>query len=116
MDETMQERLRDAGWRVKQAADGSLLLYPPDSSIAGVTPCPGIPAGTEIPLPVDTAEKARRIAEKWLESVPLDDATVGKIRNVVRVYMVSIVSPAPPYRLRNQIAIRKRDGTVVVVD
>ena len=116
MDESMQERLRAAGWTVQQAADGSLLLFPPGTPADSLVPCPGAKTGASITLPVDSSQEARAVAEKWLKKQPLGDATVERIRDVVRVYVVSIVSSAPPHRLRHQIAIRKRDGSVILVD
>ena len=116
MDESMQERLRAAGWTVQQAADGSLLLFPPGTPADSLVPCPGAKTGASITLPVDSSQEARAVAEKWLKKQPLGDATVGRIRDVVRIYVVSIVSSTPPHRLRHQIAIRKRDGSVILVD
>ena len=56
------------------------------------------------------------IAEAWLADSGADGATVGRIRQIFRVYVVSIVDTAPPHRLRHQIAVRRDDGKVLLLD
>jgi hypothetical protein len=70
----------------------------------------------EIVLPVDEWSEARRIAQAWLDVQGTEASAVGKIRKVLRVYLVSIVEAKAPYGLRHQIAIRTRDGKVVPLD
>jgi hypothetical protein len=67
-------------------------------------------------LPVDRWGQAKEIAESWLSSVGSQALTVGRVRRILRIYVVSIVDSNPPHRLRNQIAIDAADGRVVVLN
>lgn len=116
MSEELQERLRDAGWTVQQGAGGELLLYPPGKDGPAVPACPGVGTTARVSLPVDSWEEATAIAQSWLETQPLENAAVGRIRKILRVHLVSIVNATRPHRLRHQIAIRNRDGAVIVLD
>ena len=105
-------------WLLETAADGSLVLRPrPPRRVAAVTSC----EGTAVPLsgvelPVDTEAEARALALLWLERAGLSSAAVGRIRRPVKIYLVSIVTAEPPYRLLHQIAIRPSDGRVLLLD
>jgi len=116
----MKQKLREAGWTVSTSADGSMLLYPPGESTPDEATQPaavaGIPTQVEITLPVDSWQEAHDIAQHWLDSQPEYGASVGKIRKVLRVYLVSIVSETAPYNLLQQIAIRTSDGSVIVLN
>lgn len=127
VDKSLDELLEERGWRVERSSDGSLILYPqaeesaPEQPAAAVIePAEGfVPATAEvakIDMPVDKWREARRIAEAWLEVFGNDELDVGKIRKVLRVYLVSIVEAAPPHNLRHQIAINTSDGRVVVLN
>ena len=119
----LREALIATGWRLEEAADGSLLLYsrqgdagtgsassPPD------TPLPLDPvAGGQVELPVDTWAEARAIADHWLTRQKRRDLSLGKIRKVNWVYLVSVVENLPPYRLNNQLAVRTHDGKLVAL-
>lgn len=113
----MKQQLRQAGWTVSTTADGSMLLYPPGKTLSDK---PAAVAGTqtlaEITLPVDSWQEAHDISQQWLESQPDFGATVGKIRQVFKVYLVSIVAEEAPHRLIQQIAIRTSDGSVIVLN
>lgn len=113
----MQKQLRAAGWRVTKGSDGSILLYPPgDSYTNKARPCPGTSNSIEITLPVDSWHEAYRIARSWLKNQPPFHAVVGKIRKILDVHVVSIVSDQAPYTLIQQIAIRNSDGAVIVLN
>ena len=115
-DKSMQQKLRDTGWNVSQARDGSLLLYPPESKGAKPLPCPGNLTSVHVPLPVDNWHEAYDIAWTWLSVQQPFSAAVGKIRKIFDVHLVSIVSSSPPHQLIQQIAIRNSDGAVIVLN
>lgn len=116
MTEQSLKRLRDAGWTVHQGVEGELLLYPPDKKQSEIAVCPGVKTTAQVSLPVDHWKEAASIARSWLETQPFENLTVGRIRKVLRVHLVSIVNDTKPHRLRHQIAIRNRDGAVIVLD
>ena len=120
LSQAMQQQLRDAGWRITDTSDGSILLFPPRNSVAEKPrPCPGSPLKIDITLPVDNWHEAYRIARSWLKdqtTQPPFHAVVGKIRKILDVHVVSIVSDQAPYPLIQQIAIRKSDGAVIVLN
>lgn len=115
--------LAERGWRTERNENGSLLLFPlardkgPTTAVA--------PAGGTIPvaardgtvsLPVDSWEEARTVALSWLEPVGDPTLRLGRIRQVFRVYLISIVDAAPPHRLRHQISVSAEDGRVIVLN
>lgn len=115
--QTMQQKLRDAGWQVNEASDGSILLYPPGETASNkVRPCPGVASGVNIDLPVDTWQEAFDISRGWLQNQSNLNASVGKIRKIIDVYIVSIVADTAPYTLIHQLAIRSGDGAVIVLN
>lgn len=112
--------LTAAGWRLGEAGDGSLLLYPRRGAGEQGGGAVSGPAGIddpvvtgEVDLPIDSWKKAHTLAKFWLEQQNNGSLALGKIRKVNWVYLVSIVEASPPYRLKNQIAIRNLDGRVV---
>lgn len=113
----MQRKLREAGWRVSENSDGSILLYPPEQprGVATLKPCPGVTPSIEIDLPVNSWGEVNTLAEAWLKQQSLTDVTVGRVRNILKIYLVSIVSHSKPHKLLHQIAIRKSDGHIIVL-
>lgn len=113
----MQGRLRDSGWRVTHATDGSILLYPPGKPKSDkARPCPGSAPAVEVTLPVDNWQEAYDIARGWLDNQSISHASVGKIRKILNIYLISIVSSEAPYSLIQQVAIRNSEGTVMVLN
>ncbi len=112
--QSMQQKLRDAGWGVANSSDGSILLYPPDR----IKPqaCPGIAPTVDVMLPVDTWKEAHDIAQGWLNEQSPFNAAVGKIRKILGIYLVSIVSDTTPFSLIQQVAIRSSDGALIVLN
>lgn len=123
--------LRAKGWRVIEAPDGTVSLYPPASAEAVASPassagkgpvgaseapCAGVRVDSGVSLPVDTWAKVHRLALAWIARRGDHGLAVGRIRHVLRVYLVSIVEKRPPHRLRHQIVVRRRDGRVILVD
>ena len=80
------------------------------------SPVVGTPPQLEIALPVNSWQEAYDISSAWLASQSEFDATVGRIRKILRVYVVSIVTAEEPYTLLQQIAIRTSDGAVIVLN
>ncbi len=123
-DKSLDELLEERGWRVERSSDGSLNLYPQAEESApaqpAIKPAEGFRPSTtevaEIDMPVDQWSEARRIAEAWLKVFGNDELHLGKIRKVLRVYLVSIIEARPPHSLRHQIAIDTSDGRVVVLN
>jgi hypothetical protein len=67
-------------------------------------------------LPIDQWTEANEIAKEWVVSIGEKGLTVGMIRKILRVYLVSIVQDVKPYALQHQIAIRQSDGHVIVLN
>lgn len=113
----MQQKLQEAGWRVTKSPDGSMLLYPPNRpDSVKPEPCPGAVTTASITLPVNSWQEAHDITQEWLNEQPPFNATIGKIRQILNVYVVSIVAGTAPYGLIQQIAIRSSDGAVIVLN
>ena len=123
--------LKDKGWRVETAKDGSLTIYPPvqppemqttqrtaTASQRGY--CQGAKLTTvgqhEVTLPINTHDEAARLATDWIANFGQADHLVGRIRRINRVYSVSIVEDQAPHHLRNQLIIRAEDGGVIAID
>jgi hypothetical protein len=118
--------LSDRGWRAERAADGSLLLLPLGAAIEepagksaaserymGLVP-PAIQDGS-VQLPVEGWKAARTVARSWLETTGDETLGLGKIRRVLKVYLVTIVDTNRSAVLRHQIAIGVDDGRVTVL-
>jgi hypothetical protein len=113
-------------WRIVKSQDGSTLFYPLTTTHADVSPAVDLPGSRccesgravsqRVSLPVDEWAEAKEQAENWLISSGLQGMQVGRIRKVLRVYLVSLVSESPPHVLTHQLAIRASDGCVFVVD
>ncbi len=142
-DKALDTLLQERGWRVERDPQGALLLYPrgrspgapatPDASVPPAAPAaatgsaspslalaPGVVTApvrdAEVQLPVDRWAEARAIADAWLAEQGVSGWRVGKIRQVHRVYMVSIVDGARPPNVVHQIAIVAGNGLVVVLN
>lgn len=59
---------------------------------------------------IDTAEKARLVAQTWLEVVGAKGFAIGTIHEVKQIYVVAIVPEDSPQKIRDQLIIRKADG------
>lgn len=69
----------------------------------------------EIQLPIDTWKKVHDLSQQWLNESGYKELNVGKIREVYRIYIVSIVDAASPYSLQFQLVIRISDGHIFPV-
>jgi len=112
----IKKALNNAGWRAEQRNDGSLILYPRSDSSPPPVAEQRDPVSTgKVKLPVDSWKEARLIARHWVSEQTDRGLSLGKIRKVNWIYLVSIVEKSPPYRLKNQLAIRSKDGSVVSI-
>ncbi|MCW8932570.1 MAG: hypothetical protein OQL19_20345 [Gammaproteobacteria bacterium] len=112
-----QQKLRDNGWNVIENSDGSIFIYPPKNAASKkLYSCPGIQPTVSVPLPVDSWQEAHDIAQGWLHKESIPNSALGKIRKIFNVYIVSIVSDKAPYSLMHQIAIKKNNGAVIVLN
>ncbi len=117
--QTMQEKLRETGWQVTENSDGSILFYHPKqqrSEKDTIRPARGHAPPADFNLPVTSWAQARTLTLKWLKLKSPGNFTVGKIREIYDVYLVSILTNSRSDRLKHQIAIRKSDGHIIVLN
>ncbi len=121
----LKQALERKGWRVDWDEEGNMVLRPPSSSSAGnrseesvmlPASCAAVTFQAEIDLPVDTLAEVKALADAWLDEADLAGAVTGRVRKVLRVYLVSIVARRAPHRLMHQLAVRARDGGVMLLD
>ena len=125
--EDVRALLATRGWKLETDAPGNWLLTPqgepgpqsttpaavkdPRAEASGSPPGPA-PSGTAS-QPVHKQADAVAHAREWLERTGKTGLTVGAVRRIHQVFLVSIVGESPPHRLQNQLAIRVEDGRVV---
>ncbi len=118
----MQQKLQASGWEVNKNSDGSILLYPPEEATQNnaaskmIVSCPGIKTSSNISLPVDSWQEAHDIAQSWLDHESIADSSVGKIRKIFNVYIISIVADKTPFNLKHQIAIKNTNGAIIILN
>ena len=113
----MQQKLKDSGWEIHNNSDGSIFLFPPQKNIEHKLPvCMGTKPGVAVSLPVNSWQDAYNIARHWLQQQSVKQAMVGKIRKIFNIYLISIVSDKAPFALKHQIAVRRTDGHVLLLD
>jgi len=120
----LADALRERNWQVEELADGSLIIQPPtgeqtpESAVfdpgCGPWTAPAVTDG-DIKLPVNTWAEAHLITRQWLDQQAPKGLLVGKIRKVLKVYLVSIVADQRPFELVHQLVIRSRDGRLLFV-
>ncbi|MBL3528863.1 MAG: hypothetical protein JMN27_14960 [gamma proteobacterium endosymbiont of Lamellibrachia anaximandri] len=113
-------------WRIEKGEDGAMLFHPlpkppgtevTTSNQTAVERCEGYQFDTaRVSLPVDQWPEANELAQKWLERSGLHGLLVGKIRKILRIYLVSLVDDTSPYALKHQLAIRASDGHVMLLE
>lgn len=128
--DTLRGLLESRGWRVERTPDGSTLLIPvrataeaqnqalpaqPDLTTADdcAEERQASSLTTGVKLPVDTRKEAWQIGVNWLWASEYRNLTVGKIRSINWIYLVTIVDVSPPYRTRNELIINKRTGQLL---
>ncbi len=125
----LADALRDKGWQVQTLEDGALIVRTPaalqdpeagartlDADISGCVfwVAPAVTAGV-IDLPVNEWVEAHKIVQQWIEQHSDGGLLVGKIRQVLNTYLVSVVTDRAPFNLTHQVAIRNSDGRLVVI-
>ena len=119
--DALQAAAAERGWGHRREEDGSLVLVPPgrSSESADAPSCQigmvRVSGAEEVPLPVDTADKAGRLAEFWLQESGVDSLAIGRIRQVNRLFLVSMVEDEQPFFLHTQLVIRADDGCLFAV-
>lgn len=114
--DAVEKAVEQAGWRAERKEDGSLILYPRSAASTTVRAAEQDPVSAgRVTLPIDSWKEARLVGLHWLRLQQDDTLTLGRIRKVNWIYLISIVDKSPPYRLRNQLAIRSQDGRVVPI-
>lgn len=113
----MQQQLQEKGWDVNIDSGGSMILYPPQKASSIIPkPCSGTQITDTVKLPVNTWQEAHDIAQLWLSNNAISNASPGKIRKIINVYIISIVASKTPHKLLHQIAIRNHDGAVIMLN
>lgn len=129
----LEKMLQMRGWNTSRDEAGNLLLYPitqnqqpknipekqPEMSSATLEGCLSdeflLEAGDKVSLPVDQWVEARAIAQAWLDRPTGAAAQIGKIRQVNRLYLISIVKDKAPHNLLRQLVIDSVDGRLIAV-
>jgi hypothetical protein len=109
-------------WHVERDRDGVLFLYPVNRKETALNQrlqgaqCAGLVMADEhLELPVDKWHEARQLATNWLKHFDQSSLSVGRIRKVLHIYLISLVEQEPPYRLQHQLAVRATDGHVMLL-
>jgi hypothetical protein len=89
-----------------------LVIRRSDGQMVSVKSLPDLPDSEDIELPVDSTGQAQRLAEQWIESQQTD-LRVAEIQEIVKIYLVDIVSDQTPEELNNQLLIRQRNGRII---
>ncbi|MEA3303611.1 MAG: hypothetical protein U9Q75_10100, partial [Pseudomonadota bacterium] len=116
--QTMQEKLTESGWQVMENSDGSIIFYPPKqqhSDETTIQPAHGYAPPADFSLPVTSWSQTLSLTQNWLKQQS-GEYSVGKIREIYEIYLVSIITSSKPHRLKHQIAIRKSDGHIIVLE
>ncbi len=122
LDDLLQQR----GWKTQRDEDGSLLLFPaietptsPGFSATTLEHCQfgtlTLKAETSITLPINHWNEAHELATAWLQQQAGSDLQVGKIRQVNRIYVVSMVEKSSPHTLIKQLVINSTDGRIIAL-
>lgn len=117
--QTMQDKLKESGWQVTENSDGTVLFYPPEHQHdkgETIQPASGHAPPSDFDLPITSWSQARTLALKWLKTQSPGNLTVGKIREIYDVYLVSILTNSRSGRLKHQITVRKSDGHIIVLN
>ncbi|MGF1545880.1 MAG: hypothetical protein ACFCUG_00970 [Thiotrichales bacterium] len=120
--DTLQAVAAERGWGHRRESDGSLVLIPPGQAVSDPADV-GCQSGMRrvggdaaLSGPIDTWHKARHVAELWIAAGGDPSVSkVGKIRQVNDLYLVSLLDPKSPYRLRAQLVIRVKDGCTMEI-
>ena len=65
--------------------------------------------------PIHTASQATEVARDWLAQSALNNVQPGRVRKILNLFLISIVSDTAPYRLHHQVIVRAQDGLLVAI-
>ncbi len=127
----LEQTLGKKGWQVERNADGDLLLYPAAADeqrppgqhltvhVTAFKQCVDDTSETihlaNISLPIGSESDAKAIANAWLTVFGKGGDSIGKIRRVNMLYIVSVVSSKQPHTLLRQLVIDQRTGNVISI-
>ncbi len=126
-DQALKQALEAKGWKVEWDAEHNMILHPSaakkgNASKSGQAALPAackavVYRAERLKPPVDNRHEAKAAADAWLADAGLSARAIsGRVRKVLRVYLVSIVARHAPHRLMHQLAVRARDGGVILLD
>ena len=111
----------ERGWGTRSEPDGSLLLYPPQTRTSAEDPEACQIGMTRIadteghPLPAQTEDQVHRLAQAWLREQGSESLAVGRIRQINRLHVASIVSAEPPHFLHAQLVVHAGSGCLMAI-
>ncbi len=127
----LEKTLGKKGWQVERNTDGDLLLYPAAADeqrptgqhltvhVTAFKQCVDDTSETihpaNISLPISSESDAKAIANAWLTVFGKGGDSIGKIRRVNMLYIVSVVSSEQPHTLLRQLVIDQRTGNVISI-
>jgi len=121
----LEARVKAAGWVTRTEADGSVILTQPVAEPLAAVPMDAFSVCTgqsprdngDLPAaPIDTWAKARKVARAWRDQHLPNSVVVGLIRDLPHLYIASLVNNDEGRELQHLLAIRKRNGEVLVID
>ena len=128
------QALEAKGWTVTRDYDGTLTLSPPGSALpkpeaeetsreaAQLREARGYCRGIDsIARALNVGEneildedRAGALTAEWIRQHGRPDSTAGRIRQINRIFVVSVVATDPPHALHNQLVIHQ-DGRVLAL-
>ncbi|MES9833252.1 MAG: hypothetical protein ABW139_13535 [Candidatus Thiodiazotropha sp. DIVDIV] len=112
-------------WRIEKDPDGSLRFHPIEkapNSFSNTQQDPSVSCEwaklslDNVSLPIDQWTEVNQLSKAWLNASGIQGVQVGKVRKVLRIYLVSLVEKTAPYRLVHQLAVRASDGGIVLLE
>lgn len=113
-------------WRIERDDDGSVRFHPVEiSPVTGALSsdqavlgrCEGYQLQLDnVSLPIDEWSEITKLARDYLQLSGFQGLQVGRVRKVLRIYLVSLVEEVAPYRLVHQLAVRASDGKVMLLE
>lgn len=112
-------------WRIERDDDGSVRFHPVEispvtgdlSDQAVLGRCEGYQLQLDnVSLPIDEWSEVTKLARDYIQLLGLQDLQVGRVRKVLRIYLISLVEEVAPYRLVHQLAVRASDGKAMLLE
>lgn len=113
LDRALRQSPAARYWQSNIGQDGSIILHP----VARAVNIKNASTSGTKGMMISDESGAASVAMAWLAGTETPGlALIGKVRKVPRAYVVSIVARHEPHRLLHVIAVRARDGRVLVID